>query len=334
MKHRTGKLALGIDLGGTKILALVTDRRGRVLGRARERTRGAEGVEPIIGRIAHTARLALRRAGGPKRRIGAVGIAAPGVIDTCRGIVRTAPNLPGWRDVPLCELLGAAIDLPVALENDANAGALAEHHFGAGRGAGDLIGIFVGTGIGGGLVLGGRIHEGVRQAAGEVGHMAITASGPRCACGRVGCVEAIASRSAIARELRAAVAGGRESCLQALIAAETAGQEMLRSSAIADAYRARDPLTCEVLGRAQEALGVLTGNLVNLLDPAVVVLGGGLIEALGPRFAVGVRRVARARYLLAADRRHVRITVARLGDDAVALGAGLAARMQLAEKQA
>jgi len=325
-KARRGRLVLGIDLGGTKILALVIDRRGRVLGRARERTRGGEGVAPVIARIAHAARFALRRAGVTPRRIGAAGIAAPGVIDPVRGVVRTAPNLPGWEDVPLAELLADQVGLPFAVENDANAGAFAEHHLGAGRGAGDLVAIFVGTGIGGGLVFGGRIHEGARLAAGELGHMAIAAAGPWCGCGQQGCVEAVAGRNAIARALRAAVNAGRESQLAPLIAAEAAGGEMLRSNAIADAYRRRDPLTCDVLAGAQAALGLLTGNIVNLLDPGVVVFGGGLIEALGPRFVVGIRRAARPRFLLKADARRVRITMARLGDDAVALGAGLAAR--------
>ncbi len=325
-KARRGRLALGIDLGATKILALVIDRRGRVLGRARERTRGEEGVAPVVARIAHAARFALRRAGVTRRRIGAAGIAAPGVIDPVRGLVRTAPNLPGWEDVPLAALLGEAVGLPFALENDANAGALAEHHLGSGRGAGDLVAIFVGTGIGGGLVLDGRIHEGARLAAGELGHMVIAADGPLCGCGQRGCVEALAGRNGIARALRAAVAAGRASRLAPLVAAEAAGGDMLRSNAIADAYRARDPLTCEVLAGAQAALGLLTANVVNLLDPGVVVFGGGLIEALGPRFVVGIRRAARPRFLLKDDVRSVRITMARLGDDAVALGAGLAAR--------
>jgi glucokinase len=161
--------------------------------------------------------------------------------------------------------------------------------------------------------------------------MAIAAGGAPCGCGQTGCVEAFASRSAIARALRAAVSGGRASVLAPLVAAEAAGGEMLRSNAIADAYRARDPLTREVIAGAQDALGLLTANVVNLLDPAVVVFGGGLVEALGPRFVVGIRRAARPRYLLRADARRVRITMARLGDDAVALGAGLAARARVRE---
>jgi glucokinase len=325
-KARRGRLVLGVDLGGTKILALVIDRRGRVVGRARERTRAEEGIGPVVARIAHAARFALRRAGVTQRRIAAAGIAAPGVIDPVAGLVRTAPNLPGWQDVPLTTLLGAAVGTPFVLENDANAGALAEHHLGSGRGAGDLVAIFVGTGIGGGLVLGGRIHEGARLAAGELGHMVIAADGPPCGCGQRGCVEALAGRSAIARALRAAVVAGRRSVLAPLVSTGRAGGDMLRSSAIADAYRARDPLTAEVLAAAQAALGLLTANIVNLLDPGIVVFGGGLIEALGPRFVVGIRRAARPRFLLKDDARRVRITMARLGDDAVALGAGLAAR--------
>jgi glucokinase len=329
MKPRRGKLTLGIDLGGTKVLALVTDRRGRLLGRARARTGGDEGVERVVARIAQTARLAMRRARVPRRRIGAAGIAAPGVIDPKSGIVRTAPNLRDFHDVPLPEMLGKELDIPFVLENDANAGAFAEHRLGAGRGGGDLIGIFVGTGIGGGIVLDGRIHEGMRQAAGEIGHMAIVADDRLCGCGRRGCIEATASRSGVVRAIHAAVAAGRETQLSPFFMAGSDTRQILRSSAIADAYRARDALTMEVLARAQKALGVLAGNLVNLLDPGVVVFGGGLIEALGPRFVVGIRRSARERFLLPDRERRVRITLARLGDDAVALGAGLIARERI-----
>lgn len=326
-KHKPRDLALGIDLGGTKILAAVSDGRGRVRGRAKRPTRSGrdDGIEAVVRRMARAAREAMRRAGASSRRIVAVGVAAPGAVDAAAGIVHLAPNLPGFEEVPLAALLAAELGLPVGLENDGNAGTLAEHRLGAGRGAQDVVGVFVGTGVGGGLVLGGALRRGHRQAAGEIGHMVVETGGPRCGCGRRGCVEAIASRTAVVAALREAVAAGRESSLARLIASDAAGRNRLRSGAISRAYRAGDPLAVEVLERAQHALGIVAGSLVNLLDPEVVVFGGGLIEALGPRFLAGIRRVAREHTLLGHRKRMARIAAAALGDDAVALGAALAA---------
>jgi glucokinase len=335
MKRRTKDFTLGIDLGGTKILATVIDKRGRVLSRAKQRTRAEEGAKKVIRRIARSSRAAIRAAGLRKGQLGAAGVGAPGVIDPTAGIVRTAPNLPGWEDVPLAAILSEELGLPVVVHNDANAGALAEQRMGAGRRAEDLVGIFVGTGIGGGIILGGEIHAGARHAAGEIGHMVIStdrahaANGRRCGCGRVGCVEAVASRTAVAAALKEQVAAGRDSLLAEAIGADPGERDPLRSGVIAEAYREGDPLTREVLGETQQVLGILTGSLVNLLDPAVVVFGGGLIEALGSPFLVAIRTVARGRFLMTEGKRRVRMTVADLGDDAVVLGAALAARSKL-----
>lgn len=308
---------IGVDLGGTKILSGLVERDGAVSARRERVTPTGSQAELLAALEGEVAALL-------EARPAALGIGIPTRVDKRTGRAAGAVNLP-LADVDVTGLLRSRFGLPVGVENDGSAAALAEWRLGAGRGAQDLVMLTLGTGVGGGLVLGGELHRGHRQAAGEIGHMVVEAGGPRCGCGRRGCVEAIASRTAIVAALREAVAAGRESSLAGLVAAHEAGRNRLRSGAISRAYRAGDPLTVEVLERAQRALGLLAGSLVNLLDPEVVVFGGGLIEALGPRFLAGIRRVAREHILLGCGKRKVRIVAAALGDDAVALGAARAA---------
>ncbi len=313
---------IGVDMGGTKILAAVVRSDGHILSRAKRRTQAEEGPDAIIDRIASSVRRASRAAGLSLAEVGAVGVGAPGPLDPDSGVVFNAPNLPGWQDVELGRRLGKALGVPVFVDNDVNVGTLGEHAMGAGRGVRDMVGIFVGTGVGGGVILDGRLRSGFRHAAGEVGHMVVAAGGPYCGCGRQGCLEAVASRTAIERDLRAGAAAGRANSIMGLIDAD---RQQLTSGILAKAWRARCPLTRKVLSRAQWYLGLHAAAIVNLIDPEMLVYGGGLVEALGESFLEPVREVARQHFVKQGGD-PVRIVAAQLGDDAGVLGAAVMAR--------
>ncbi len=323
---RAAHHVVGVDLGGTKILAAVVDSDGHIVSRAKARTQPERPVTEIIATIADTVRAAVAKASLQMQDIGAVGITAPGVLDAQAGVVRFAPNLH-WRDVPLAAALRQQLGLPIYLENDVNMGTLAEHTLGAGRGARDVVGIFVGTGIGGGIILNGRLHTGYNGSAGEIGHMVIRMGGPRCGCGRRGCLEALASRTAIVRELTAAIEGGAKSVLPELVKGDL---NRLTSGALAKAVAQGDKLAISVLKRATKSLGIGVANVVNLLGPEMVILGGGVMEALDDRWIERVRQVAR-KHALPNAMEGVKIVRAQLGDDAVALGAAVLARQRLVE---
>lgn len=311
---------LGIDLGGTKILTALVDDQGQVLARARIATPSG-GPDPVVAAIMDSSRTVVARAGLALAAVGGVGVGAPGPMDPATGVVFEPPNLPGWRDVPLAEILAPRLRLPVFVENDANAAALGERWAGAGVGVDDLAYITISTGIGGGLILDGRLYHGAAGTAGEIGHMVIESGGPRCNCGRFGCLEALASGSAIARDARAAVQSGAATILASL------PDEALTAEAVARAAWDGDPVGRQIYARAAAALGIGVTNLVNLLNPAMVILGGGVARA-GELIFAPVRRIVREE---AFERpgSAVQIVPAALGEDAGAIGAAAVARLSL-----
>lgn len=327
-KTASGDVVMGIDLGGTKILAAAVDDQGRILGQAKRKTKPETGVEGVVARIMETLDEAVTNAKLTRKDIGAMGVGAPGPVDTQTGVIATAPNLPGWSNVPLGELLQTQTGMPAAIANDVNVGALGEFTYGAGRGTSDMVSVFVGTGIGGGIILNGQLHAGARGAAGEIGHMIVLADGPYCGCGNRGCIEALASRTAIVESLQRAVAAGRQSSLAAVL---SGGGQRLSSGGLAEAWRAGDPLTVEVLGRVQYYLGLHIASIVNFLDPEAIVFGGGVIEALGEAFVAPIRPIAYQYFLQRRDADRVRIVVSQLGDNAGILGAAVLARQRMRE---
>lgn len=316
----TTTYTVGIDLGGTKILAAVVGAEGQILAEAKQKTRPKEGPDAVIERIVYAAQKAADRAGLDWHEMRGVGIGAPGPIDPTTGTVYNPPNLPGWEEVALGPRLSEALGVPVSLENDVNLGTLGEYAQGAGRGTRDMVGIFVGTGVGGGLILDGRLRSGYRHAAGELGHMVLMAGGPVCGCGRRGCLEALASRTAIERDLQLGIEAGRESLIPQLT---RGGEKRLTSGVLAKAYRRGDPLVTEVLGRAQWYLGLHTAAVVNLIDPEMVVFGGGMVEALDEEFLAPIRVTARQYFIQRMDADKVKLVAAELGDHAVAIGAAV-----------
>jgi glucokinase len=318
-----GRPVVGVDLGGTKVLAGVVGSDGHVLARCKQKTaRLKDRPEALLDLIAEAVHEALASAGLGLDQVAAVGVGVPGTLDAERARVAIAPNL-GWVDLPVRDDLSRRLDgARVCLENDVRSAALAEHRLGAGAGRQSMIALFIGTGIGGGLVADGRLVHGSHGGAGELGHMPIRAGRGRCSCGQKGHLEALAARPALVRYIARRVARGESS----VVARRHRGDlTRLTSGDIEAAVRAGDKLATRAARRSARYVGLAVGGLVNLLDPELVVLGGGVVEALGQAYVEWAAEAARP-HILAASRREVPIQAARLGDDAGLLGAALATR--------
>ena len=323
------RIAVGVDLGGTSLLAAAVADDGRVLGRAKRKTRAERGAKEIIKRLEESIREALAAASLGPEDAAAVGVGVPGPLDPSTGLVHCCPNLgPSWDNLPLADLLGEALGMPVSVENDVNVGAVGEYTYGAGHGARDMLAIFVGTGIGGGLILDGSLRQGARFSAGEVGHMVVQAGGPAGGCGQRGHAEALASRTAIERDVRAAIRGGRPSVVSELMDLDNG--RLMTAGIIAKAVQQEDAVVIEAMRDAQHYLGLLMSACVNLLDPEVIVVGGGLTERMGDAYLEPVRAVARQHYVNQSDAERVRIVQAALGDLSGAIGAAVVARQRAA----
>jgi glucokinase len=312
---------VGFDLGGTKMQATVFNEHWEPRGEARRKTKGFEGQAEGLARIRGTLEEALASARLKPAQVAGIGVGCPGPLDFKRGVLTEAPNL-GWRNVPLRRALERAFGCPVTLVNDVDAGVYGEYVKGAGKGARCLLGVFPGTGIGGGCVYEGRLLTGANQSALEIGHLPVLPNGPLCGCGQRGCLEAVASRLAISAAVAAAAYRG-----QAPFVLRNAGTQLgdIRSGVLEDAVKAGDKVVERILRDAAKWLGHAIGGLVNVLAPDRIVLGGGLVEALPGLFQEEVERAARAR-CMSGFRDEFKVVVARLGDRAGALGAAAWAR--------
>ncbi len=308
------KFVIGVDLGGTKIYTVLAGADGRVLTAVKVPTEAAGGRDHVLKRIMQTMEQVREQAGVPGRLVRATVVGAPGPLDASRGVVYQAPNL-GWQNVPLTQLMEEATGIPARLENDANLAALGEHVYGAGRGETDLVYITVSTGIGSGMILDGRLYRGVGGGAGEIGHMTVLPDGPPCSCGNRGCLEAMASGSAIAREARSLVAQGKG---KAILAAG-GGRPEVDAEAVSAAAAAGDPEAIFIIAEAARFLGIGLANVLNLLNPALVILGGGAMK-IGSVVFEGARSEMQKRALAAAYDR-VKLVPAQLGGRAGAMGA-------------
>ena len=310
----SGRPAVGVDLGGTKIHTVVATPEGEVLAEDRRPTLASEGPDAVLGRLIASIRRSLAGAGPPSRQIAGVGISSPGPCDPKRGVVTNAPNLPGWHEIPIVRIVSEQLGVPALLENDANAACYGEYRFGAGRGFQHILYVTLGTGIGGGIIIDGKIYEGASGAAGEVGHIIIDQDGPPCNCGGRGCLEALASGPAIARAAEAAVSAGRSPALAQLAASASLTPELVLQAA-----EGGDAVAREVIERAGTQLGLGLISLLNCFDPQALILGGGLL-GLGNLYLGPALRLARERAFtqIVAD---VTISMATLGERAGALGA-------------
>jgi len=323
---RRAEIIVGVDMGGTSLRAVVVNEENKILAVEKNPTPVGKKPDALIEDIAAEVIDALEAAGMRRSDLRAVSVGAPGAVNPEKGLVYEAPNL-GWRDVRLGPKLSDMLGVPVLVENDVNVGTMGEYGLGAGQGAQELVGIFVGTGIGGGIISGGELYEGLRGAAGEIGHMVLQVDGPRCGCGKRGCAEALASRTAMEREVRAAIKNGAKSCVLELM--KDRNKDRMTSSIIVRALKKKDRVMRDVLKRAERYLGILVANVVNILDPECVVIGGGIAERLQEDFVGPIRETAREYFLCQRDASRVKIVAAKLGDNAGALGAVVLARRRL-----
>ena len=301
---------VAIDLGGTRFRVAAVDHGGRIVARHSELTHAEEGRDSVLRRVLAAAERIIDRVG--TERVAGIGIGVPGPVNPWVGLVLQTPNLPGWHEVPIKAILEAQLHQPVQVGNDANLAAVGEHVYGAGQGTDDLIYLTVSTGIGGGVLAGGRLLLGAAGLAAEPGHMTMLPDGPRCGCGNQGCLETLASGTAIAREARRRLADGLPSALSGLTPEEVDAETVVEA-----AYRG-DPLARDVMARAAGYLGLGIANLVHLFNPRAIILGGGVANA-GDLLFEPVRATVQARCM--PGFRDVRITQAQLGDDVGLLGA-------------
>jgi glucokinase len=306
-------MVIGIDLGGTFIKAAIVDPRGRVLARMKRPTEAAMGKERVVDNVFSIVR-ALKAVSFSLGGISALGMGIPGVIDFRRGVISTSPNLPGWENIPIRKMLSRRVGMPLYLENDANAAALGEKWMGAAKDVQDFCFITLGTGVGGGLVLDGKIWHGADGMAGEVGHMTIDPDGPRCRCGNRGCLEMYASAKALQRMIRQVLSSGKRSRFFGEIR-----EKEISGDVIYRAAKAGDRVSREAFARMGSALGIGIASLVNLLNLEKVVFGGGL-SAAWKFFSPALRGEVKSR-AFAAPARRVRIVRAAAGEDAGVLGA-------------
>ena len=269
------RLYLGVDIGGTKIQASLVSESGAILGKQRQSTPRTGGPEQVLSMIETVIQEVLTQAKLETTDLTAIGVAVPGVVEPKSGYVVVTPNM-SLTGVSIGAHLEGRFHVPVAIGNDGNLGTYGEAWLGSARKARSALGIWVGTGIGAGLVTKGRMWRGARESAGEIGHIIMQIGGPLCGCGNHGCLEALASRTAIERDIRAALQAGGTSKLTELSGGDLS---VIRSGAIRKALKAEDPLVTGILHRAAETLGYACLTVRHLVDPEVIVLGGGLIEA-------------------------------------------------------
>ena len=302
---------IAVDLGGTNIRAARGTAEGHILARASHRTPAIDGEAAVIQRIIQAIREVWPEDGNAR----AIGISAPGPLDPWKGIVIYAPNLPGWSDVPLRDYIMQAFHVPTRLGNDANLAALAEYRFGAGKGYDDMIYLTLSTGIGGGVICGGRLLLGAKGFAAEVGHMSVDLNGPRCNCGNIGCVEAIAAGPAIAKAAVTRIQAGEHSAIPELVCGNLAD---VSAETVGQAAQMGDPLALSVVLDAGRAIGAAIVNLLHAFNPGIVICGGGLTR-MGDLLMQPIRQTVVER---AMNRDYwVDIVLASLGDDVALLGA-------------
>jgi glucokinase len=315
------KFVIGIDLGGTKIYATVVDKDGTIIASARKKTKAELGFEAVVERITKCVKEVVAKSKiNYESQIHAIGIGSPGPLDLKEGKIIETPNLK-WVDAPLKERLQDILHKPVTIDNDCNVGIMGEFAYGAGHGAQHMVGLFIGTGIGGGIIIDGKLLHGYNENAGELGHMILDPNGPQCGCGVNGHLEAFASRLSIEREIRIAHVNGVPTTV--FDGLDKMG-ERLRSKKLADAFHKGDQAVTKAIEKSATYVGYAVANLLNIFNPEVVVIGGGVVEAIGEPYVQIVRDTAKNN-VFAIARRNVRIIEAELGDDSAALGAAVLA---------
>jgi len=306
---------LGVDMGANHLLALVTDLEGNTIAGYQAEFSVEKGPEvglPILVNLIHNI---LAEQNAAHKKILGIGLAVTGPLDSSTGTVVNPPIMPGWSKFPLRRYLNDEFRLPVLVDNDANLGALGEKWRGAGIGCNNLAYVKIGTGIGCGLILDGKLYRGSTGSAGEIGHITITRDGPPCRCGSFGCLESMAGSTAIINRVKLAIEAGRETSLTNW----NGSTESITVQAISDAAKTGDRLTTEVLTDAGRYIGIALANLVNLFNPGLIILGGG-VATVGEALLEPLKQTVKERSLVASFK-DTRIVIGTLGREAVATGA-------------
>jgi len=317
-KNLKNKFAIGVDLGGTNIVCAIINYTGEILSSIKVPTYAERGKEETIERIKSTIHKTISKSKIEKNNIIGIGIGAPGPLDIKRGIINFAPNLPGWRDVTLREILEDEFNREVILENDANAAAWGERCFGVGQGVDNLVCFTLGTGIGGGIIIDGKIYHGDTCGAGEIGHMTVNKDGPRCNCGNFGCLEAYFSATGIKNRIRSRIKEGIKSQFLNFDDDDEL-LESLRLKLIFETSRKGDRLTSDIVEEAISYLGIAIANIANILNPEMVVLVGGITNE-GDKLLIPLKKevVKRTFY---SNYKSLKIVIGKLGGNAGILGA-------------
>ncbi len=303
-----------LDVGGTKVLGAIFNEKDEIIYRLKKRSKsGGDGAADVEKVIIDVVEEMIRESGIDRSKLNAIASCAPGVIDQDRGVVLFAPNLP-WRDYDLAGAMRKKFGVPFFVGNDVNLGVLGEYKFGAARGYKNVVGFFVGTGMGGGLILNGTLFTGNQFKAAEYGHMILDPEGPLCNCGQRGCLEAFSSKQGMSAYIRQQVSRGRETMM-----AEAVQDGVFRSKKLKKALEAGDAVAMEAVDRACHYLAIATGNMINTISPDLVIYGGGVIEAVGDLFLEKVLKEV-DRYCMTAIRPTVDIKIAALGDDSILYG--------------
>ncbi|MFI4853048.1 MAG: ROK family protein [Gimesia chilikensis] len=317
----------GFDLGGTKMLAKIFDSQYKTLGKKRRKTKGHAGVELGLERMAQTIHQALEEAGLTPAELAGIGVGCPGPLDLEQGIIFEAPNL-GWYNAPVKQVLEKEFGCPVVLCNDVDAGVYGEYRFGAARGASSTLGIFPGTGIGGGAVYRGQLIQGSKSSCMEIGHIKVLPEGPECGCGQYGCLEALASRLAISAAAAQAAYRGDAPKLRSLAGTDLSD---IRSGILASSIKGGDESVRKIILRAAEYIGIAAGNMVHTLSPEVIVLGGGLVEAMPDLFVEAVSEATRHN-VMPTFKDSFKVVAAQLGDDSSVMGVAAWAQKVIQEQ--
>jgi glucokinase len=313
---------IGVDLGGTKILSGLFSNSLECIGTAKLSTKSQRGVPAVIDRIERCIRDAVDEADLSLKQVAGVGVGAPGAVDFDSGTVTFAPNMEGWKDVSLKKDLEKQLGIPVFVENDANIAVLGVHVAELKSKPKSVVGIFVGTGIGGGFIINGELYSGFNHTAGEIGHMVIDVNGPKCGCGNRGCFEAVASRTAIFQLIKAGIKDGEKTLLTEMLGDAL---EDMRSGDLRKAIRRGDKFVAKIVEQVAEYVGIGVSNLVNVLGPEVVVLGGGVIEALSDEMLGIITKTAKD-HAMPGTMKGVEIVASKLADSAGITGAAVLAK--------
>lgn len=304
---------IGIDLGGTKILGALFDEDGKILHKNKKKTKAKNGIKAVEEQIFNIIDELIEKSNNEKIR--AIGMGVPGLIDTKTGTVKFAPNIV-MDNYPIRKIIKDKYNLDTFIANDVNAGTLGEWKYSLEGKAENFIGIFVGTGIGGGIIIENKLYGGSGGLAGEIGHMTIDSAGAICGCGSRGCLEAVASKTGMQAEIQARIKRGENTLIKESIEKEG----ILKSGPLKEAYEKGDTVVIETIERAAKYLGVGVANLINIFDPEIIVFGGGIIEELGD-FILPIVKEEASRYAMRAVFANVKFKKAKLGDDAGIMGA-------------